>query len=196
VDTSALAPVLAGGTIALAGQFVGANRAGRIAQVQIDFERWEGWRREAAGAWADVMSVFRVLDQPFDDLASSDDDELARIRHEAAVAVASLDRLSALTLDGRVAEWSAQLARQVVALAAALPTHATCDDEQAAERFEQLRHTLHSPFDWNDGTRTTQLERLRDVLRKAADPPVRRRTPRALRWRRSRRRSRPSLWQS
>jgi hypothetical protein len=187
MDTSALLPVVVGGTIALVSQIVGTNRAGRVAQVQIDFDRWEGWRREAANAWAEVMSVLRILDQPFEDLATCGDDELARIRHEAGVAVASLDRLSALTLDHRVAEWSAQLARQVVALVAALPTHPNCDDEQAAERFRQLRHILHSPFEWNDGTSTTQVERLRDVLRKAADPPVRERTVRRLWWRRWRR---------
>lgn len=171
-----LTPLLAAGiagAIALAAQLLNATFARATSQQQIDYERWEAWRREGAAMWADLLAAVRDLDCDFDDLTDKTDAELAVLRSSAQQVIHGLDRLSILALDRRAADWSRQLARSLNELRTLLPQSHEYLNEDTAQRFQTHRELLHAHFDWNDGDRSSQLERFRDALLHSTDPPTR-----------------------
>lgn len=173
MDPTPLLATAAGGAIALAAQVATARSTRQLAQRQIDYDRWEDWRRESADVWADLLSGVRSLDTDFEDVASLSDDELKDLRKRTRTLVHSLDRLSALALDRKVSDWSRQLAGLFASLALVIPSHHGCDDEDQAKEYQNHRHLLHAAFEWNDRDRSTQLERFWDALRHSTDPPQR-----------------------
>lgn len=172
-----LTPVMAaavGGAIALAAQAATARTAMQTSQRQIDYERWESWRREAAIIWADLLAVVREMNVDFSSLVSRSDDELDALRARSITVVRGLDHLAVLALDRRVGDWSRQLAGMLATLARLLPSHHGCDDPDRAKRYEDHRRFLEAQVEWNDGDRSSQLTRFREALRESADPPMRR----------------------
>lgn len=174
--TMDLTPLLAaalGGAIALTAQLAAARSSRQVAQRQIDYERWEAWRRESADVWADLLFGVRSLDVDFGDLACLSDSQLEEVRDRTRRLIHSLDRLSALALDRQVGDWSQQLGGLIASLSLLLPSHTGCDDEERAREYQDHRHLLHAQFDWNDGDRSSQLDRFRDALTASTDPPDR-----------------------
>lgn len=187
MDPGSAFAVAVGGLIALTTQAVSSRSARMTAEMGVDFERWEAWRREGADVWADVAWTAHELDRDYVDLAADGEEHLAALRARAESVARRLHRLTALTLSRDVSDWAAHLAPLFAELRRALPTHADCDDEDCAKRYQELRHLLHAKVDWNDGRSSTEVERLRDGLLRATEPPSRLRASqrrlRSRRWR-------------
>ncbi len=102
---------------------VGLARSARhVAQRQVDYERWDAWRREGR-AFGQTCYPASALDADFKDLARLPDDGLKDLRRRTGMLVHSLDRLSAVALDRKVGDWSRQLAGLFGSLALLLPSY-------------------------------------------------------------------------
>ena len=184
MDPTPLLAAAIAGVIAATTQLLATRSAGDTSQRQIDYQRWEAWRRDGAGVWADLVAAVRDLERDFDDLAGMTDKELEDLRNRVQMVVHDLDRLSVLALDRTVGDWSRHVARSLSEIRSRFPTDAGCVDEETALEFHQYRDLLHARFDWNDGDRSTPLERFREALDHSIEPPARSR----------RRRRRYRLW--
>lgn len=190
MDLIALWSTVAGGVLVLVAQLVTARTQQDVARLQIDFNRWDRWREESAEIWADVLEAVRTVDLEFVRLRELPPDELAATRSGVLEAVHGLDRLSVMALDRRVADWAVTVAGLLRSLAACIPSNPSRGELEDAAEYDELRHLLRERFNWNDGDRSTQLDRLRDALAHATDPPP------ATRWRFFRRLRRESILRS
>lgn len=172
MDLTALWSTIVGGSLVLVAQLVTARTQQDIARVQINYNRWDRWREESAEIWADALKAVRAVDAEFVRLRELPPDALQATRDEVLQSVHGLDRLGVLALDHRVSDWAVTVAGHLRSLAALLPPDDSPGDLEAAAKFEELRHLLHERFYWNDGDRSTQLDRLREALMHATDPPA------------------------
>lgn len=165
------AAVIVGALVTYAAQFVASRTALANGRDQIEYPRWDGWRTVAADTWAEVASLARRLDRPFCEVARLSDIEIASLREATTKVEHDLQRLSILALSRNVAEWASESARIYGGLIEVLPSHSGCSDIDQAEAYREAVHLLHATFSWNDGTRTTIVDRLRDSVMGVASPP-------------------------
>jgi len=171
MDPTPIVATAVGSLIALLTQRTTTRLARDVAQREIDYRRWDDWRVAGPNVHADLMACIRPLDAGFDTLARLTDVELAALRQRVEAVTHSIDHLSALALERRVADWSSHLAPVLWGLASRLPPHQGCDDPVLEGAYEDRRLALHERFEWNDGECSTVIDRFLDALRAAAEPP-------------------------
>lgn len=106
MDPTPIVATAVGGLIAFLTQRATAGQARDVALREIDYRRWDDWRLAGANVHADLMACIRALDVGFDTLASLTDADLNALRQRVENATRSIDHLSALALERRVADWS------------------------------------------------------------------------------------------
>jgi hypothetical protein len=190
MDVTVLAASGLTGVIALATQFLGQRGMLATRREERDFEVRLSARRESADLFAMVRALARGLDRPYQDLAALSEDQVDLLRAEVNGVVHGLDRLTVLLLNKNTSEWAVAVTDLFLELLEWFPSHPGCDDVERSDGFEVRRHLIHSAFDWNDGSRSSQVIRFRDAVIAAGETPLRRRH----RWSVRRRRRLVARW--
>ena len=163
--------VAVGGLLTLGAQAITSSGSRKTAISQLEQERWQAWHLTGAVSWSRAaVMAHRIYSAP-SDISAISPSTRSELRAEAEAIERDLYQLSATALDRGVSEWAENAAITFGMISDAVGALEQEDGLAEANRlFGEVKASLTTRIEWNDGTYTTTLDRLRDQLRRSAPP--------------------------